>query len=325
MEKHKLPAVQSKEIILDRGAILGIAVVFIILPLFLSVYSNAILTDILILAIYAMSFDLLLGYLGLLSFGHSAFWGTGAYVVGILLKKGLASNFLLILFSSMGVGLIQGIFFGLIVMRTSQIYFTFVTLALSQGLLQLSIKWESLTNGLDGISGIDLPYGINGTEFYYLVFIIYIICFLLIRWFTSARYGRILIGIRENEFRMKALGYNIWIYKYTCYILSGVFAAIAGSIAAYHQGIVSIEDYSFLLTGNAILMVLIGGKESQWGSLSGAVFVTLLTRIISSYTKHWLLIVGIVFVLVVLFAREGFMGLLSQLRKRGFNEGSFNQ
>ena len=296
------------------GAVLAVIGALLLLsPLVLGTYGTRLLSEILIWSIYAMSFDLMLGYLGLISFGHSAFWGTGAYMVGILLGKGIISNFWLILLCSAGAGTVLALLFGLMVMRTSDIYFTFVTLALSQAMLMLSIKWSGLTGGIDGISGLVLPYGVDEKGFYYLVLAVYAICLALISGLGSARYGRVLIGIRENESRMKALGYNIWIYKYSCYVVAGTFGAVAGSLAAYSNSIVSVEDYSFVITGTAILMVLIGGKASQLGCLIGAAFITLLNRIVSTYTDHWLLVVGLVFVFIVLFAKDGFTGYLKRL------------
>ena len=266
-----------------------------------------------------MSFDLMLGYLGMISFGHSAFWGTGAYTVGILVSKGLVGNFWIVLIMVMGVSILLALFFGYLVMRTTEIYFTFVTLALSQALMVLSIKWDGFTGGIDGISGIKLPFAFSEHGFYYLVLLVYTFCFIIIRWICSARYGRILIGIRENESRMRSLGYNIWAFKYSCYVIAAMFGAVAGAMATYNNSIVSTEDYSFVITGTVILMVLIGGKSSQLGCLLGAAFITLLYRIVSTYTEHWLLFVGLVFVFIVLFARKGFIGYLDQWLKRPQN------
>ncbi|MBN2569921.1 MAG: branched-chain amino acid ABC transporter permease [Deltaproteobacteria bacterium] len=297
------------------------AVVLTVLPGSLSAYSRRLVIEMLIFAIYAMSFDLMLGYLGLISFGHSSFWGAGAYIVGILVANGTISNFGSVLLIGVVLSLLLGVFFGFLVMRSTEIYFTLLTLALSQALLILSIKWSSLTGGIDGICGITRPWNLGGTGFYYFILAFFVICFILMRWITNARYGRILIGIRENESRMKAMGYNAWAFKYSAYVIAGIFGSIAGMLSAYHNKFVSPEDFAFTITGTALLMVLIGGKASQMGSFIGAVIVVLLYRIVSTYTEHWLLVVGIVFVLIVLFARQGFVGYISELRKKVSNEG----
>jgi len=286
------------------------------MPLGVSAYSRRLLIEMLIWAVYAMSFDLMLGYGGLISFGHSAFWGTGAHVVGIFISKGVALNFWVILAACVASSLVMAVVFGFFVMRTSDIYFTFVTLALSQALQVLSIKWTALTGGIDGLSGIGRPFNLTGVGFYYFVLVFFVLSFLFMRWICRARFGRVLIGIRENESRMRALGYNIWAFKYATYVLAGVFGAVAGFLSAYHNRFVSYEDYSFVITGTALLMVLIGGKASQTGSLVGSVFVLLLYRLISTYTEHWLLVVGIIFVLIVLFARQGFVGYSMELWKK---------
>jgi len=293
-----------------------IGLVICLLPLILSTYGLRLVTEILIWAIYAMSFDLMLGYLGLISFGHSAFWGLGAFTVGILFSNGIVSDFGLMIICVLLVSIIFGMFFGFLSMRTTDIYFTLVTLALSQALFVLCAKWDSLTGGVLGIPSITLPLGLGEKGFFYLVFVVYGICFSIIRWICSARYGRLLVGVRENESRMEAMGYNIWAIKYLCFVVAGLFGSVAGAMAAYHNSVVSMDDFSFLITGSAILIVLIGGRANQTGCLIGAAFVTLLYRIVSTYTDHWLLIVGLVFVAIVLFAREGLVGYLDALLKR---------
>jgi len=294
--------------------VIGIVICF--LPLVLSTYGLRILTEILIWAIFAMSFDLMLGYLGLISFGHSAFWGLGAFTVGILHTKGMVFDFSLRIICVALVSIAIGVIFGLLAMRTTDIYFTLVTLALSQSLFVICAKWESLTGGVQGIPGITLPLGLGEKGYFYLVFIIYGICFSIIRWVCSARYGRVLIGVRENPLRMEAMGYNIWAAKLLCFIVAGIFGSVAGAMAAYHNSLVSVDDFSFFITGTTILMVLIGGMANPIGCLIGSAFVTILYRIVSTYTDHWQLIVGLIFVAIVLFARQGLVGYFDSLLKR---------
>jgi len=294
--------------------VIGIVICF--LPLVLSTYGLRILTEILIWAIFAMSFDLMLGYLGLISFGHSAFWGLGAFTVGILHTKGMVFDFSLMIICVGLVSIAIGVIFGLLAMRTTDIYFTLVTLALSQSLFVICAKWESLTGGVQGIPGITLPLGLGEKGYFYLVFIIYGICFSIIRWVCSARYGRVLIGVRENPLRMEAMGYNIWAAKLLCFIVAGIFGSVAGAMAAYHNSLVSVDDFSFFITGTTILMVLIGGMANPIGCLIGSAFVTILYRIVSTYADHCQLIVGLIFVAIVLFARQGLVGYFDSLLKR---------
>jgi branched-chain amino acid transport system permease protein len=303
---------------------LTMAILLIILPFGLSTYSQSLLIQILIYSIFAMSFDLLLGYLGMLSFGHSAFWGLGAYVYGIINSKGYVTCFWGGIGLVITAGLILSAFLGLLVMRTTGVYFAFVNFAFSMLMMNLSYKWKSITNGENGISGIIRPLNLEGLPFYYFVALFFFISFILIYWITHSKYGKTLIGIRENPVRMEALGYNTWVYKYSCYIISGIFGTIAGFLFCSYNRFVSPDDLSFTVTGMALLMVLIGGKANQIGSIIGAFIIVLLFHLISAYTEHWLLVVGIIFVLVVIFAREGVTGYTNRLLNRlgyGSTEG----
>lgn len=297
-------------------SVIAIGIVVAFLPFFTSTYTQSLLIQILIYSIFAMSFDLLLGFLGMLSFGHSAFWGLGAYLYGIINTKGCEVGFAGSLGLVIIAGLILAMLLGLMVMRTTGVYFAFVNFAFSMLLMNLSYKWKSLTNGENGISGIPRPLNLEGLYFYYFVAIFFFLSFILIYWITHSRYGRTLIGIRENPVRMQAMGYNIWVYKYSCYILAGLFGTIAGFLFCCYNRFVSPDDLAFTVTGMALLMVLIGGRANQIGSITGAVIIVLLYHLISAYTEHWLLVVGIIFVLVVIFAREGVIGYTSRIWNR---------
>jgi len=297
------------------AAIAGVLILTLV-PLGLSRYALNLLIQILIYSIFAMSFDLLLGYLGMLSFGHAAFWGLGVYMYGILKSGDLVGSFWLVLALAVLGGFIMALFVGVLVLRTTGVYFAFVNFAIAQMLMSASIKWRSLTGGEDGISGLPRPWELEGLHFYYFIFLFFCVCFLLIRWITTSRYGKTLIGIRENPLRMQALGYNIWIYKYSCFVFAGVFGTVAGLLFGSYNRFASPEDFSLSVTGLALLMVLIGGKASQMGSILGAMIIILLYQLVSAYTEHWLLVVGVIFVLVVIFAREGVTGYAVKTWKR---------
>jgi len=305
-----------------KGVVLFIVglVILCCLPLGLSPYYLSLLMQILVYAIFAMSFDLLLGYLGMLSFWQHAFWGTGAYILGIISFKALTGNFWMILIFVIIMGLILPSIIGLLVMRTAGIYFAFVNFAIASLLFSASFKLRSITGGEDGIGGIPRPLGLDGLQFYFFIILpFFVVCFLLIHWITHSRYGKVIIGIRENPLRMQALGYNIWLYKYSLYIFAGFFGTIAGFLFACYNRFVSPEDYALGVSGMALLMVLIGGRESQIGSIVGAIIIIALFQFVSTLTQYWLLIVGIVFVLVVLFAKEGFIGYVKKRwRQNGY-------
>jgi len=287
-----------------------------VVPLSVPPYWADLVTYVFIYYIYAISFDLLLGYLGLISFGHQIFWGTGAYIVGILITRGITTNFGIVLLFSLVVAIVLAAVLGVLVLRTSGIYFSFVNMAFGMAFFALSAKWYALTKGTDGLSGFERPWDMDGTAFYYFVFIFFIAAFLLMRWITSSRYGHVLIGIRENEDRMHSLGYNTWIYKYSAYIIASMFGSVAGVLTAYQNKIVTPDDYGFPISGMALLMCLVGGRASQIGAFIGAAIVVFLFRVVSQFTEHWLIIVGVVFVLVVLFAREGVLGYYYKIKDK---------
>lgn len=287
-----------------------IALIMLILPAFLASYWESLIIKILLYAVFAMSMNLLMGYTGYITFGHAAFWGIGAYTVGILVTQHGIDNFGLIMVIAIGAAIIVGIIFGFLALRTTGIYFALITLALAQMLYSLAYKWTAVTGGEDGLSGIGRPWSMYGSDFYYFILAAFAICFFLLYWIINSHFGHILVGIRENEPRMQALGYNVWAHKYVCYILAGLFAAIAGALFAYYTGYVGPGDLYWTTNGLALLMVLIGGRGALAGPAAGAVIVLLLIELISEFTEHWPVFVGIIFVLVVMWARKGIAGYL---------------
>ena len=174
----------------------------------------------------------------------------------------------------------------------------------------LTIKWARFTGGENGLTGIDTPWSCDDVSFYYLVLVSFVICFFLMKWLINSWFGKTLIGIRENEPRMVMLGYNTWLFKYFDFIISGIFAAVGGLLSCYYTGIASPDDFYFMTTGHFLLMVLIGGKGTLFGAIIGSFFVVFATNYLSTFTEDWMLILGIMFVLVVMFVRKGIGGYL---------------
>ena len=212
-------------------------VIFALIPAFLPAYVQSIMTKVLIFAIFAMSLDIIMGYTGLLSLGHAAFFGVGGYTVAILISKLEITSFWLIA----PVGIIMAAIFaailGVIALRVSGLYFLLVTFALSMLLVSVASKWYAVTKGTDGLAGLPMPVlGIPGfrwdaTLFYYFVFVFFVVCFFLMFRIMQSPFGKALQGIRESEPRMRVLGYNVWFYKYVAFIVSGLFAGVAGVYA----------------------------------------------------------------------------------------------
>ena len=298
-------------------------IIFIILPSIVPSYIQSILTEVIIFAIFAMSLDILMGYTGLVSLGHAAFFGVGGYTVGILLTKHYAESFWIIAPAGILMAAIAAAVFGIIALRTSGVYFMLVTLALSMLLYSLAFKWFSVTRGSDGLAGIKLPalglpwLTMNHTSFYYFIFLASIICFFLMYRLVNSPFGYALQGIRENEPRMQSLGYNTWLYKYIAFIIAGLFAGVAGTLFAYNNGVITPVEIGATISILAVLICIIGGLGTLWGPVIGAVVIILVEYFSSIYfPERWPLVLGAVFVVTVMFLRGGIAPYLLKFWER---------
>lgn len=296
-------------------------VLLIIVPLFAGSYHMSLATQVLIFAVFAMSLDLLMGYTGLPSFGHAAPFGAAAYTTGLLVKYGFDNPGLAIL-AGVVMAVIVSAIFGFIAVRTSQAYFLMITLALGQ--IVFAVAWNSrkLTGGDDGLPGIarpdlGLPWPMtDATAFYFFVIIFFTLSYFLMRQFVNSPFGRSLVGIRDNEPRMKALGYNTFLHKYICFMVAGLFAGLAGVLYAYFNGFISPAEAGVGNSGEVMLMVILGGVGTLFGSVIGAGVIVLLKHFVSIYTEHWPLIVGIAFIFTIFYAPRGIGGYLLPIWKR---------
>lgn len=297
-----------------RKAIIYLVIIgfLMIIPWSCPSYITGLVTVALISAICAMSYDLLMGYTGLVSFGHTFGWGIGAYTVGILVGKGITTDFWVVAGVAILAAAAVGAIFALVAFRTHGIYFSLITLALAQLLHALTLKWSTVTGGENGLTGISRPWSLEDLSFYYFTAACFLILFALMRQLVNSWFGRILVGIRENESRMITLGYNTWVFKYAIFVISGILASFAGLLSGYYRGIASPEDFYFMSTGHFLLMVLIGGRGTLIGPILGSFFVVFASNYLSAYTDEWMMILGIMFVLVVMFARKGIGGYLQE-------------
>ncbi len=302
-----------------------ILVLLIVLPQILPTYYVGLLTLMLIYAIFAMSLDMLLGYTGMFSLGHSAFWGSAAYMVGILNVKLIGeSNFALEMVAGLAFAAILAAIFGLLVLRTKGIYFPMLTLALSLTLWGVPFQLRIFAGGGYGIPSISRPVLnfiswdlTSTTNYYYFVFIFFIVATVIMYLIVKSPFGRSLQGIRESETRMKSLGYNVWLYKYIIFIIGAVFAGLAGILLTYYTTFVGPSQLHILYSFEGLLMVVLGGPGTLFGPALGAAIITFAKNIISSYTEHWSMIVGIIYILVVAFFPKGIGNLIKQyLQKR---------
>ena len=280
-----------------------------------SVYVQNVLTEVLIYGIFAMSLDLLIGFTGLTSFGHAAFFGVGAYAAGIVAMRFGDSIWATLPAGLLAAGLLA-VPMGALAIRSLGIYFLMLTLAFSQMVYAAAWKWTWLTGGSNGLAGIPRPdLGLAGFEFsssrafYYLVLVFFLGSYFLLRWIVASPLGHSFVGVRENESRMRAIGYNTWAVKLAAFVIAGVFGGLAGVLFSYYNGFVSPHDVYWTTSGLAMIMVIIGGAGTLIGPVLGAGLILVLQNIVSSQTERWPLIMGLTFILFVLVARRGIAGL----------------
>ena len=293
--------------------------ILLVLPPFLNAYWQTMMTKVLIFAIFAMSLDLVMGYTGLISFGWAAFFGTAGYAMGILTVKAHITSFWIVLPASLLMSAIVAAIIGYFCLRVSGIYFLLVTLAFAQLLSIIATKWYGLTGGRDGLVGIphpDLGFSVhwNNLNFYYFVFIGFVICYLILHRIVHSPFGRTLVGIRENEPRMKSLGFHTWRLKYVALIVGGIFAGVSGALFACFYGAMNPVNFAVETSALPMLMVILGGAASLWGPALGAAIIVLVQTVASIYSQdRWPLILGAIFVLCVMFVKGGFARRISKL------------
>ncbi|MDA5110474.1 branched-chain amino acid ABC transporter permease [Brevibacillus thermoruber] len=285
-----------------------------LLPLILTSYGLKLTSEVLIIAMFVMSLGLIIGFAGLVSLGHAAFFGIGAYTVA-LIGEHVDNTWLLLIAAVVTAGIVAFLS-GLMFIRSSGAYFLMVTLAFGQMLYAIAYKMESVTGGADGKAvseSFNLGFGAieSRLAFYYVAAAAFLACYYLLRVFLSSPLGKGVRGIKENESRMTALGYNTHLYKLTVYSLSGMMAGFAGALYAYFNQYISPDLLHWMFSGQALIMVIVGGVGTLLGPAIGAGFFVILQNYISSYTERWPIIMGLLFVCLVLYGRGGVIHLAS--------------
>ena len=295
------------------------AALLLAVPPFLPPYPLTLLTQILIFAIFAMSLDLLLGYTGLASLGHAAYFGIAAYAVAILATRSQASFWVCLLAAVFAATAVAAVF-GFVAIRAVGVYFLMITLALGMVVWGLAFRWVSVTMGDNGISGIARPtlFGVSLASplpFHYLSLAVFFVAFALLWLVVRSPFGLSLQGIRETERRMRALGYDVWLHKYLAFVLAGAFAGLAGALWAYYDGFVSPVEVHLVTSVETLLMVALGGPGTLFGPILGAAVIVLFKNLLSIYTKRWLLILGLVYIGVIVLTPKGIVGALRGARR----------
>ena len=280
-------------------------------------FATGIIRQILIFAIFASSLDLLVGYAGLPSLGHAAFFGGGAYAAAIAAQR-LGTDELVV---SLGAGILGAALLALVVgflaVRALGIFFLMLTLALAQMVFAIAFQATDLTGGSNGFSGVHRPvlFGIDlgaAADLYLLVCVTFLLVLLLLWRITTSSYGRALVGVRENERRMRALGYDTRTLKLSAFVLAGAIAGVAGALSSYEYRFVSPNDVALGTSVTGFVMVLIGGAGTLFGPVLGAAVVLLIERVLPSQLPAQT-VLGIVFILFVVFARQGIAGTLRRM------------
>ncbi len=283
----------------------------------------AIASEIWIFAIFGLGLNLLLGYTGLLSFGQSTFFGSAAYVAGWLLKH-YGINTLFALGIGIGVGAASAAVVGCLCVQRSGLYFIMLTFALNQLFYFTAYQWTSVTGGEDGMPGVPRPamLGIDFKDpliYYAFVSLLFLVSLYLMQRIVESPLGKILQAIRENEVRAEAVGYNVPRFKLLAFVIGGAFSGLAGVLYAMLFGIVPLEAIGFVFSGNVVFATLIGGSGSLYGPIIGAFVFIWLSESVSVLWARWPLLLGLAFVIVVLFFRGGVVEVFSRFRKWQFS------
>jgi branched-chain amino acid transport system permease protein len=311
----------SRPTTLHRSAVeLVVLSALVALPFLMTDYPRALIAEIYIFAIFAMSLDLLLGFTGLMSLGHAAFFGLGAYSVAVLGAQfgvnawlGLAAG---IAMAGCGAALI-----GFFCVRTGGIPFLMLTLAFSQVVFSVALKWRDVTGGSDGIAIAEKPsfFGFdlsNSLVMYFMAMSFFVLAYWGLRRLLNAPLGHAFVGIRENEQRMAAIGYPTRVYKLIAFTIAGAIAGLAGGLYAIFNGFISADAVYWTASGDILIMTMLGGAGTLIGPAVGAAIVLLMKNVVSSYSEHWLAIIGVTFICCVMFFPGGLWGTLRTLRWR---------
>ncbi len=297
-----------------RHRVLLAAAFLVVFPLLMPF--KAIAVNILIYGLFALGFNMLYGYLGLLSFGHAALFGGGAYACGIaMVHWGLPW------WAGVGLSVVAGAglaaIMGALAIRTRGIYFAMVTLALAQCVYYLAYEATGLTGGENGLRGIMLeqigPINfLDPTTRYYVVAAFVVLALFVLSRILASPFGAAMEALRENEARARACGFDVRMTRWLAFVLSGGFCGLAGAMQALHLGIVPIETLGYQTSGMVVMMALLGGMGTFFGPFIGAGVFLLLENLVSLYTVHWQMVVGIIFIVCVLFFPRGIWGTLLQ-------------
>ncbi len=288
-------------------------------PLYLGTFWLSLLMQILIFGLLALSVELLLGHIGMFSICQAAFFAVSAYTVAILQVR-YGQPTIVAVPAGFAAAVILSLIYGIAV-RTSGVYFILVTIALGHVLWGISWTWVSFTNGEGGITGIPDPalgsLSITShSSYYYVVLVVVVLCVLGYRTLIRSPFGLTLRGVRESESRMRALGYNIAAHKYAAFVIAGTLSGIAGLLYIYFNKFVSPASAEFFLSIEVALMVLVGGTGTIIGPFIGSAIILGIRNYVSAYVEQWMIVMGVIFIVTMLWTPDGVLGVIGRLRGR---------
>jgi len=303
---------------------LALLAVLLVLPYALeNLKSTALMaSQILIFAVVGLAFNILLGYSGLLSFGHGMFLGMGMYGATLIQIHLLKDQFVLPILVGTALAALTGAVVGFLIMRRRGVYFALLTLAFTQLFFTICYRWTDVTGGENGISGLKRPDSFFGLDlrsdyaFYYVCMVLLVACMVLIRRILEAPFGRVLQAIRDNKVRAASVGYNPRRYRHVSVIISGTCVGVAGALFAFVNYFAYPEVFHSAFSGTIVAMTIVGGMRHFFGPIVGGAVYVFFQDLLSSYTKHWMIYFGLMFMAFILFSPNGIMGILEGLRGR---------
>lgn len=288
-------------------------------PLVLSSFYVFVATRVLILAVFAMAYDVVFGYGGMPSLGHAAFFGLGAYALGLGVSR-WEWGFVQVLVVALLAGAILGLITGILTIRTRGMHLLLLTLALAQALWGLAFQQVSLTKGDNGISGITrstVPFSaVDTTSYYLFVAATAMLVFWLLHRYLHSVMGRVLRGARESETRMEALGFRVSVYRVAAFMVSGSLSALAGVLSVYLVGFVGPEVVNWPLSAEVMLVTILGGAGTLFGPALGSAFLIIFETLVSARSQRWMLMLGVTYIVVGMVLPGGLMGLAKRLNAR---------
>jgi branched-chain amino acid transport system permease protein len=300
-------------------AIVTVLVVLVIaaaLPLVLSNYQIGLATEMLIFGMLAMSIDILAGFAGRTSLGHGAIFGVSGYVVVYASAQAGLPPAAALLLGVMAATLVATVF-ALLAVRTSGVYFLLLTLALGMVVWGICLRWTQVTGGENGLRGDVRPALLVAHRTYYWAVLVATTLVSYAMWrFVRSPFGLTLLGIRDSESRMKSLGYNVPLHLFLGFVVSGFFAGIAGALYAMYNNFVSPSTVALAQSVEGVLMMIAGGVGTLFGGFVGAAAVITLENIVSAYTERWQTVLGLTFIVIMIFAPEGIIGTLRAILTR---------